>query len=88
MTDEQKIFEIGSSSSGINGWSSLGKFLDCSQKAYLERESARDRNNNGIVSSPFAEGDKPTGTLVGSIFDRLATEMMGAMRNDGWAGRK
>lgn len=72
MTDEQK-FEVGSSSSGPNGWSSLGKFLDCSIKAHLERENARERIATGVISTPFPEGDSPTGTLVGTIFDRLAT---------------
>jgi len=61
--------ELASTSSGINGWSSLSGYLDCASKADLARKAAIERGN--VPWDLFPEEGKPVATLVGSIYGAL-----------------
>ncbi len=61
--------ELASTSSGINGWSSLSAFLDCPAKAAAARAAAIERGN--VPYDLFPEEGKPVATLVGSIYGAL-----------------
>lgn len=61
--------ELASTSSGINGWSSLSGFLECPAKAAAGRAAAIERGD--VPWDLFPEEGKAVATLTGSIYGAL-----------------
>lgn len=69
--------ELSTTSSGINGWSSLSGFLECPAKAAAGRAAALERGD--VPWDLYPEEGKPVATLTGSIYGALIESwLMGA----------